>query len=203
MEEDGIQITCKHLSSAQSCILAVADWLFLCLIFLCTKSLLRQCSNCLPCCHALENTQWGHGQGLLIFWILQKDFSGSVSWLKQLAQVSHLWCGLAPRQLLCPLKGGCSSALCWATVTLCSSAHVSGVLYSSCCQCRRGNQRTSEPAFISKESKITVWYLSLLLLCLFRLFCSGYSTFLNGEPNWCLSSFFSHSSVCPICIHWC
>lgn len=66
-----------------------------------------------------------------------------------------------------------------------------------------GNQKTSEPAFISEESKITVWYLSLLLLCLFRLFCSGYSTFLNGEPNWCLSSFFSHCSVCPICFHWC
>lgn len=65
----------------------------------------------------------------------------------------------------------------------------------SCCQCRRGNQKTSELAFTSEESKITVWYLSLFLLCLFRLFCSGYSTFLNGEPNWCLSSFFSHSCL--------
>lgn len=94
MEEDGIQITCKHLSSAQRCILAVADF-FLCLIFLCTKPLLRQCSNCLPCCHALDNTQGGHGQVSLTVWRWQKDFSGSVAWLNQLAEVSHLWCGLA------------------------------------------------------------------------------------------------------------
>lgn len=65
MEEDGIQITCKHLSSAQRCILPVAEWLFLCFIFLCTKPLLRQCSNCLPCCPALENTQWGAWPGLV------------------------------------------------------------------------------------------------------------------------------------------
>lgn len=166
MEEDGIQITCQHLSPAQRCMLAVADWLFLCFIFPCPKPLLRPCSNCLPCCHAPENTQRGHGQGLLIFWRWQKDSSGSVAWLKQLAQGSHLWCGLANRHFLTS-EGGCSSAFCWATS--CSWADVWSALHFSFCQSRRGNQKTSEPAFISEESKITVWYLSLLLLCLFRL----------------------------------
>lgn len=61
-------------------------WWCLCFIFLCRKPLLRPCSSCLLCCCALENTQWGHGQGLLMFWRWQKDSSGSVPWLNQLAQ---------------------------------------------------------------------------------------------------------------------
>lgn len=102
-------------------------WLFLCFIFLCRKPLLRPCSNCLPCCCALENTQWGHGQGLLMFWRWQKDSSGSVPWLNQLAQVSHLWCGLANRQLFLTSEGRLQLCL------LLSPIHI--VQLSRCVKC--------------------------------------------------------------------
>lgn len=91
------------------------------------KPLLRPCSNCLPCCCALENTQWGHGQGLLMFWRWQKDSSGSVPWLNQLAQVSHLWCGLANRQLFLTSEGRLQLCL------LLSPIHI--VQLSRCVKC--------------------------------------------------------------------
>lgn len=161
--------------------------------------MLRKCSNFLPGFHALENISQGPSQGLRVFWRWQNDFSSCVPQLNQLAQVRHLWCCFV---------SNCTLTNCFWKESTVVLSHVHIVHLSRCTiKCpiffmllmyERESKDFRACFYFWRESDM-VWYLSLPFLCLFRLVCSGNSTLLNVEPNWCLSYFFYYSSVCPIC----